>query len=786
MMTPGTPRPRARHRRQRRLRQGDPDPRGRRHPQRHDGARAAGPRREECNVLFHDAVRPLLSQRIIDDCVAALETYEAVDTAIPSADTIISVTERQEIRDVLKRSELRRARRRRLPPLGHLAAPTSWPAQDPNFTATDDCTVVLRYLPEVPIAVVAGDERNMKVTEPIDVYLADKLFQLTSHDLPQDHDRRRVPRGARGQDDGRLRRQLRDRRRHRGARRALRRHGPRVQPLGHPHPRRAPGRHRRRARAGARGDRPGRLRRQHGRRPAARGRWRRRPRRRSTRRPRSTTSRRSSSPRSSTPTCARPAARCCCSPRAPTPGAAAATASTRRPRPPRSTSPRRWPTSGPATGCGSTASTRSAPEPPCAPRPSARSPPSRCSTPRPWRVPRSGYLLSDLTGHVIDIRRGRPVQLARALGPGRRRHAPDRAARRDARGRRGRRHWLTSSRRHKEIAMGLADRLFRRAGQREDERSRGRLQHRQVPRTVRWSPFSRRAFRRRSTRSSSSMMDPRRHAGAPGRGGRPAPANVTAIHIPNSGWPGKPRNVGIDAARGEYVYFVDHDDSLAPEALERMYDMASRNRADVIIGKIAGHGRRVSATPASGELRVLHAGDGTAHGEHDAAQGLPPRVPRRAPASASPRGGGAWRTLLRRRGLPAAPRWSRSCPTTRATTTSPGTTRERRVPDHRPRRLLRQPAGGHRHRRAAHGAGTAARLVHAPLVQREMLDRVGGKGFASRRDEYRRSMYDEIHKLALERFTSPGVWEPLGPHHRVRSELLRAGRYDDLVKLSRV
>ena len=51
--------------------------------------------------------------------------------------------------------------------------------------ATDDCTVVLRYLPDVPITVVTGDERNMKVTEPIDVYLADKLFQLTTQNLPQ-------------------------------------------------------------------------------------------------------------------------------------------------------------------------------------------------------------------------------------------------------------------------------------------------------------------------------------------------------------------------------------------------------------------------------------------------------------------------------------------------------------------------------------------------------------------------------------------------------------------------
>jgi ribitol-5-phosphate 2-dehydrogenase (NADP+) / D-ribitol-5-phosphate cytidylyltransferase len=46
---------------------------------------------EERHLLFHDAVRPLLSQRVIDDCVTALETYQAVDVAIPSSDTVIEV-----------------------------------------------------------------------------------------------------------------------------------------------------------------------------------------------------------------------------------------------------------------------------------------------------------------------------------------------------------------------------------------------------------------------------------------------------------------------------------------------------------------------------------------------------------------------------------------------------------------------------------------------------------------------------------------------------------------------
>ncbi|MDQ0794520.1 glycosyltransferase [Streptomyces sp. B1I3] len=59
--------------------------------------------------------------------------------------------------------------------------------------------------------------------------------------------------------------------------------------------------------------------------------------------------------------------------------------------------------------------------------------------------------------------------------------------------------------------------------------------------------------------------------------------------IPNSGWPGKPRNVGVEQARGAYVQFVDHDDRMAPEALERLHAMADRNASDIVIGKVASN-----------------------------------------------------------------------------------------------------------------------------------------------------------------------------------------------------
>ena len=61
--------------------------------------------------------------------------------------------------------------------------------------------------------------------------------------------------------------------------------------------------------------------------------------------------------------------------------------------------------------------------------------------------------------------------------------------------------------------------------------------------------------------------------------------NVRIERIEHSGWPSKPRNVGLELSRGEYVLFMDHDDELYPRALEAGYAMAAANQADVLNGK---------------------------------------------------------------------------------------------------------------------------------------------------------------------------------------------------------
>lgn len=86
--------------------------------------------------------------------------------------------------------------------------------------------------------------------------------------------------------------------------------------------------------------------------------------------------------------------------------------------------------------------------------------------------------------------------------------------------------------------------------------------------------------------------------------------NFSVVHIENSGWPGRPRNIGIDRARGEYLFFMDDDDYLGAEALERLVAKAREDSADIVIGRMAGIGRRapreIFQRPLSGATLRTH------------------------------------------------------------------------------------------------------------------------------------------------------------------------------------
>jgi 2-C-methyl-D-erythritol 4-phosphate cytidylyltransferase len=126
-------------------------------------------------VLLHDAARPLVTRRIIADCVTALSEHDAIGTAVPTSDTIV-VAENGVMSHVPPRETLHRCQTPQCFRLSVIAEAHKLAADDPGFTPTDDCGVVLRYLPDVPVHIVGGSERNIKVTYPGDLAIAEALL----------------------------------------------------------------------------------------------------------------------------------------------------------------------------------------------------------------------------------------------------------------------------------------------------------------------------------------------------------------------------------------------------------------------------------------------------------------------------------------------------------------------------------------------------------------------------------------------------------------------------------
>ena len=123
----------------------------------------------EVRILIHDAVRPALSVSLIGRVCAALRSHAVANVVLPVVDTLIEVDADGRMRRLPDRALLRRVQT----PQG-FHAPVLFEAYrralaDPDFRATDDCSVVFRYCPEIDIALVPGEERNLKLTYPEDL-----------------------------------------------------------------------------------------------------------------------------------------------------------------------------------------------------------------------------------------------------------------------------------------------------------------------------------------------------------------------------------------------------------------------------------------------------------------------------------------------------------------------------------------------------------------------------------------------------------------------------------------
>lgn len=136
---------------------------------------------DHVNLIFHDAARPAVSQRIIKETVTALETHSAVAVAILATDTVFEVTEDGGfITGIPPRKRLRCAQTPQAFHIDVIREAYRKALLDPDFSSTDDCGVLHKYCPEIPIFIVPGDTSNIKLTYPDDTELLERILIDTS------------------------------------------------------------------------------------------------------------------------------------------------------------------------------------------------------------------------------------------------------------------------------------------------------------------------------------------------------------------------------------------------------------------------------------------------------------------------------------------------------------------------------------------------------------------------------------------------------------------------------
>jgi 2-C-methyl-D-erythritol 4-phosphate cytidylyltransferase len=116
-------------------------------------------------VLFHDAARPYVSSEIIDRVLELLKNYNAVTAAVVSTDTIAQTdNSNQEIKNILDRQFIFRIQTPQGFKISTIRKAYEIAKEDKNFNATDDSSVVFKYLIDEKVGIAAGSESNIKHT----------------------------------------------------------------------------------------------------------------------------------------------------------------------------------------------------------------------------------------------------------------------------------------------------------------------------------------------------------------------------------------------------------------------------------------------------------------------------------------------------------------------------------------------------------------------------------------------------------------------------------------------
>ncbi|MDX1776697.1 MAG: 2-C-methyl-D-erythritol 4-phosphate cytidylyltransferase [Desulfobulbales bacterium] len=131
-------------------------------------------------VLVHDGVRPFVPVSVIEECLIKAEEDGAAMVAVPVKDTLKAVSPDGEIEYTINRAGVWQAQTPQAARVALLRKAYAAAAEKKNFAATDEAALL--ELINVPIKVVEGSERNIKITRPEDLFLAKAILMESGGD----------------------------------------------------------------------------------------------------------------------------------------------------------------------------------------------------------------------------------------------------------------------------------------------------------------------------------------------------------------------------------------------------------------------------------------------------------------------------------------------------------------------------------------------------------------------------------------------------------------------------
>ncbi len=126
-------------------------------------------------IITHDAVRPFINQRIIDENIEYTKKYGAVDTVISATDTIVESVDHEFISGIPIRNNMYQGQTPQSFNLKELLDVLTSLTEDEKNILTDACKAFV--IKGKKVHLVDGEITNIKVTTPFDLTLSEAILK---------------------------------------------------------------------------------------------------------------------------------------------------------------------------------------------------------------------------------------------------------------------------------------------------------------------------------------------------------------------------------------------------------------------------------------------------------------------------------------------------------------------------------------------------------------------------------------------------------------------------------